>query len=112
MPNDARVFRVVLRMSIRPGMEEEFERTWREVGDAVTSDPANIRQSLSRSDEEDGVYYVVSDWVDEPGFRRFEHSEEHVGHRTKLHPYRSSGAMLTMRVVAEMTGAALAPTRP
>ncbi|MBM0229832.1 antibiotic biosynthesis monooxygenase, partial [Micromonospora sp. ATA51] len=67
-------FRVMLRMQIKPGMQEEFERVWLEVGDSVTSHPANLGQWLSR-DEEEGVYWIVSDWVDEPRFREFEHSD-------------------------------------
>ncbi|MFE0155619.1 antibiotic biosynthesis monooxygenase family protein [Nonomuraea sp. NPDC059007] len=98
-------FRVMLRMQIHAGMEHDFEQAWRGVGDAVTEHPANLGQWLSKSAEEPGIYYVVSDWVDEPGFREFEHSERHVDHRTKLHPYRSAGSMTTMHVVFAMAGA-------
>jgi heme-degrading monooxygenase HmoA len=98
------MFRVMLRMRIKPGMEDEFERTWLAVGESVTSHPANLGQWLSRSDDEAGVYYVVSDWVDEARFREFETSDRHVLHRTTLHPYRSGGTMTTMRVVAHMPG--------
>lgn len=101
------VFRVMLRMRIRPGMEEKFEKTWYQVGDTVTNDDANLGQWLSKSIDEDGVYYVVSDWIDEDRFRRFEHSEQHVHHREKLHPYRIDGSMTTMHVVCEMAGAAV-----
>ncbi|GAA3501778.1 antibiotic biosynthesis monooxygenase [Streptomyces prasinosporus] len=100
------VFRVMLRMEIRPGMEKDFERTWREVGASVTDHPANLGQWLSRSAEENGVYYIVSDWTDEPRFRAFETSERHVRHREKLHPYRTGGSMTTMHVVAALAGAA------
>jgi heme-degrading monooxygenase HmoA len=100
-------FRVMLRMEIKAGMESEFERVWQEVGDSVTSHPANLGQWLSRSaePEERGIYYIVSDWVDEDLFRAFETSERHLEHRVKLHPYRSGGSMTTMRVVATLAGA-------
>ncbi|MFA1548290.1 antibiotic biosynthesis monooxygenase [Actinomadura chokoriensis] len=102
------IFRVMLRMNIHPGMEQEFEETWHKVGHAITEHPANLRQWLSRGEgEEDGVYYVVSDWVSEPGFREFEQSPEHLDHRTRLHPFRASASMVTMNVVYEMTGRAL-----
>jgi heme-degrading monooxygenase HmoA len=101
------VFRVMLRMTIRPGAEGDFERTWLAIGDSVTSHPANLGQWLSRS-EEPGVYYIVSDWVDEARFREFETSQRHLDHRQRLHPYRSGGAMTTMRVVAYLPGAATA----
>jgi heme-degrading monooxygenase HmoA len=63
---------------------------------------ANRGQWLSKSAEEDGIYFVVSDWDDEPRFREFEHSEGHLHHRQKLHPYRIDGSMTTMHVVCEM----------
>jgi heme-degrading monooxygenase HmoA len=100
------VFRVVLRMQIKPGMEHDFEKVWLEVGDSVTTHPANLGQWLSRGAEEDGVYYIVSDWVNEPLFREFETSDRHLEHRQKLHPYRSGGSMTTMHVVAALSGAA------
>jgi heme-degrading monooxygenase HmoA len=104
MSSSDSVFRVLLRMHIHPGMEQEFERTWYEVGKAVTDHPANLGQWLSRSEEEENVYYIMSDWVDEPRFREFEHSDRHLEHRTKLHPYRSGGSMTTMSVVFAMGG--------
>ncbi|MGW2255608.1 antibiotic biosynthesis monooxygenase family protein [Kitasatospora sp. NPDC001660] len=100
------VFRVMLKMQINPGMEADFERVWREVGDSVTDHPANLGQWLSRSAEENGVYWIVSDWTDEPRFREFETSDGHLIHRQKLHPYRSTGSMTTMHVVAALAGAA------
>ena len=45
------------------------------------------------------MYFIVSDWVDEDGFRAFEDSAVHLAHRAKLHPYRSSGSFTTMHVV-------------
>ncbi len=100
------VFRVMLRMEIRAGLEREFEETWCKIGSGITDHPANLGQWLSKSAEENGVYYVVSDWVDEPRFRQFERSEGHRAHRSKLHPYRASGSMTTMHVMYAMTGAA------
>jgi heme-degrading monooxygenase HmoA len=99
------VFRVFLRMQIHPGMEREFEQTWHQVGRSVTDHPANLGQWLAKSQDEDSVYYIVSDWTDEPRFREFEHSDGHLAHRTKLHPFRSGGTMTTMHVVYAMTGA-------
>ncbi|MGC4769689.1 antibiotic biosynthesis monooxygenase family protein [Micromonospora sp. DT44] len=99
-----RSFRVMLRMEIRPGMAADFERVWREVGDSVTSHPANLGQWLSRGAEEEDIYYIVSDWVGEREFREFETSDRHLRHREKLHPYRSGGSMTTMHVVAHLDG--------
>jgi heme-degrading monooxygenase HmoA len=104
VPGDEGAFRVMLRMQIKPGQEEEFERTWAAVGDAVTRHRANLGQWLARSDEERGVYYIASDWVDEPQFRQFEHSEAHRRHRALLHPLRTGGSMTTAHIVAFMPG--------
>ncbi|MFI9388404.1 antibiotic biosynthesis monooxygenase family protein [Kutzneria sp. NPDC052558] len=98
------VFRVQLRMEIKPGMAEGFERVWAEVGESVTGHPANLGQWLARSADEVGVYYITSDWVDEPRFREFERSDGHLAHRRKLHPFRSGGSMQTMHVVTHMPG--------
>ncbi|MFC5723788.1 antibiotic biosynthesis monooxygenase family protein [Streptomyces gamaensis] len=98
----ARPFRVMLRMEIKPGLEEEFERVWQEVGTSVTTHPASLGQWLARSRDEEGVYYILSDWADEERFREFEHSARHVEHRRALHPYRRGGTMTTMRVVAHL----------
>jgi heme-degrading monooxygenase HmoA len=97
-------FRVMLRMEIKAGAEADFERVWLEVGDSVTGHPANLGQWLAKGIDEPGVYYIVSDWVDEPRFREFELSDGHLEHRQKLHPYRSGGSMTTMQVVHHLTG--------
>jgi len=97
------MFRVMLRMDIKPGMERDFEQVWLKIGDSVTSHPACLGQWLCRSDE-DGGYYIVSDWADEPSFREFETSQRHLDHRQQLHPYRNGGTMTTMELVAYLAG--------
>jgi heme-degrading monooxygenase HmoA len=97
-------YRVMLRMQIKPGREREFEEAWARVGTAVTGHRANLGQWLARSDEENGVYYIASDWVDEAQFREFEHSEAHLRHRALLQPMRDSGSMVTAHIVCYMPG--------
>ncbi|WP_406379414.1 antibiotic biosynthesis monooxygenase family protein [Streptomyces sp. NBC_01618] len=99
-------FRVMLRMEVRAGLEKEFEQAWHEGTDAVTGHPANLGQWLSRATDEDSTYYIVSDWLDEPRFRKFENSPEHLEHRAKLHPFRSGGSFHTMEIVAHIGGRA------
>jgi heme oxygenase (mycobilin-producing) len=106
MSKNQPVFRVLLRMQIRPGLEQAFEQTWYQIGQVVTGHPANICQWLAKSQDEEGVYYITSDWTDEPRFREFEHSADHLAHRTRLHPFRSGGSMTTMHVVYAMAGTA------
>ncbi|MFE9337652.1 antibiotic biosynthesis monooxygenase family protein [Streptomyces sp. NPDC007063] len=99
-------FRVLLRMQINPGTEADFEKTWRGSTEAVTGHPACLGQWLSKSADEESTYYIVSDWVDEPGFREFETSDAHLAHRERLHPFRSQGSFNTMTVVAHVPGKA------
>lgn len=102
---DGEVFRVTLRMDVHPGMGAAFEKAWIDGANVITSQRANLGQWLSRSSESCDVYYIVSDWVDEPAFREYERSEEHVVHRQKLHPYRAAGSMTTMTVLYDLAGA-------
>jgi heme oxygenase (mycobilin-producing) len=95
----ATAYRVVLRMQIVDGLEERFERAWRDGACVIAGEEANLGQWLSRSEDEAGVYYIVSDWVDKPSFLAYERSERHREHRARLHPYRSAGSMTTMDVV-------------
>lgn len=96
---DNAVFRVMLRLSVIEGKEEEFEKTWHGIGSVITDHPANLGQWLLRSHDEARTYYIMSDWVSEPLFREFERSERHLEHRVKLHPFRDGGSMATMSVV-------------
>ncbi|GAA1700763.1 antibiotic biosynthesis monooxygenase [Fodinicola feengrottensis] len=102
----AEAFRVMLRFEIKPGMTAGFEQTWLEVGKVITDHPANLGQWLMRSADEENVYHVMSDWIDEPRFRAFERSDQHIEHRQKLHPFRSGGSMTTVNVVYALQGCA------
>jgi heme oxygenase (mycobilin-producing) len=97
-------FRVMLRLQIIPGKEADFEKTWHNVGSRITDQPANRGQWLLKSNDEPSVYYIMSDWVNEPLFREFERSQEHVMHRRKLHPFRNGGWMAAMSVVYHLPG--------
>ncbi|MEV6982140.1 antibiotic biosynthesis monooxygenase [Sphaerisporangium sp. NPDC051017] len=112
--DDGAVYRVMVKMRVHPGMERDFERTWREIAATIARQPANVGQSLAKSPDEDGVYYIVSDWENEEKFRRFEHSPEHAANRMRLDPFRDSActSMIPM-VVAERLGGrpALIPGR-
>ncbi len=99
-------FRVMLRMKIYPGRERDFEQTWLSIGEAILANPANLSQWLTRSTDEDGVYFIISDWVDEATFREFERSPGHLEHRQKLHPLRESGSMSIGTVVNYLGGKA------
>ncbi|WP_067499167.1 antibiotic biosynthesis monooxygenase [Actinoplanes sp. TFC3] len=99
-------FRVLLRMEVRPGAGENFEKAWHEGAGVITGQRANLGQWLCRGEDEPGVYHIISDWTDEKSFREYEHSPEHLAHRQTLHPYRLRGTMATATVLADLPGAA------
>ena len=98
-------FRVVLRMNTLPGSGEDFEREWIAGAGVIAKESANLAQWLSKSVDEENVYYIVSDWADERRFREYERSERHLKHRSRLHPYRASGSMASMKLIHETIGA-------
>jgi heme-degrading monooxygenase HmoA len=99
-------FRVMLTMQIHPGREREFEAAWSANSAVVTKQPANLGHTLARSTEDPALYTITSEWVDEPAFRAYETSAEHLHHRAQLHPYRSAGSFHTMTVVYDLPAAA------
>ncbi|WP_432071012.1 NAD(P)-binding domain-containing protein [Streptomyces sp. AA1529] len=103
-------FRVMLRMEIHPGKEQEFEEIWRQVATGIAREPANRGQKLLRSVEDKSVYHVLTDWTDEPSFRAFELSEAHVENRRRLQPFRRGGEMAVTETVHELPPAS-APAR-
>lgn len=98
------VFRVLLRLRVHAGMEEEFERVWAANTAVVACHPANRGQFLAKSATERSVYYISSDWTDERGFRAFENSRDHLEHRSMLHPYRSEGSIVLMHRPSAVAG--------
>ena len=47
---------------------------------------------------------VVTDWVDEPSFRRFEHSPRQREYLERLWPMRAGGTMAVLRTVRVVDG--------
>jgi heme-degrading monooxygenase HmoA len=109
-------FRMVLRMAVRPGTEQDFETEWLGVADDIAAHPACLGQTLERSAEEcsadaggtDGsVFYIISDWADEASFRDFARDEIHHQHRARLAPFRLSSSITTMTMVRHLRQAAV-----
>lgn len=105
LTEDPPVFRVVVEMHIRTGKRSDFEKVWMDVGKEIGGHPANLNQWLMRSNDEDGVYYVISDWLNESKFREFERSPEHRQHRQQLQQFREdNGWMKTTHVLKHLRG--------
>lgn len=99
-------FRVALRMRVRPGSAEAFERDWATGASVVALHPDNHGQTLARSATETDVYHVTSDWSSEEAFRAYETSDAHADHLRRLRAHREEGSMATMWLVAAPAGAA------
>jgi len=100
------VFRVMVRLRVHPGKGQEFESIWREIAARIATNPANLGQWLSRSADEECVYYITSDWVSEKRFREFEHSPEHAENRKRMAPCKAESSMTAMTVACHV------PPRP
>lgn len=98
------VFRVIIEIDVVAGGAAGFERAWLDVAEVIGTQNANLGQWLLRDTEHPLRYLVVSDWTDEPSFRRFEVSDPHTENRRKLAPYRQGGSMTTMTVRHHRTG--------
>lgn len=85
--------RVLLRMEVEPGREEEFENVWFDHATAIGARPENLGQCLLTSASEGSTYYVITDWVDEPSFREFERSESQQEYLKQVVPMRVRGSM-------------------
>jgi heme-degrading monooxygenase HmoA len=95
------VYRVMVKMRVHPGMERDFEKTWRDIAATIARHPANVAQSMAKCPDEDGVYYITSDWQNKERFHEFEHSPEHAANRMRLDPFRdSAGTSMTPMYVS------------
>ena len=63
--------RAHLRVRVRPGCEEAFERAWRASVDAVGRVPGCVRQELLRDCADPLGVVVVTTWTDERALREF-----------------------------------------
>lgn len=103
-PGGGAVFRALLRMEIRAGTQEDFERTWKDIAQSISREPGNLGQWLLREKGGAEVYYVLTEWADEESFRTFETGRPHVDNRRRLGEYRLAGSMETMTVVSRLPG--------
>jgi heme-degrading monooxygenase HmoA len=93
--------RVLLRIEVQPGREDEFERVWRQHAEFVRGLADNRGQALYRDRAAGNAYVVETDWADEGAFRAFERSEPQQEYLRRLWPMRAGGSMaLLTRLVA------------
>jgi quinol monooxygenase YgiN len=100
-----RRFRMQIRMKVRTGRDGEFEDGWLALASAAQAHPANVDQWLARSSQEPGVYFVVSDWTDEEGYRDFLSSPGFRRTIVVLRPFLADDTMSASHVVHHLPGA-------
>ena len=94
--------RATLHLKIRPGLEADFERAWRDVARAVQRAPGNLRQALLRDPADAGAFVITSDWADEASFRCFERSPEQDALTATIRALRESALMSVHELVAHV----------
>ncbi len=100
-------FRVLLTIEVVAHHTHEFEQQWAAGDHIISSQSANRGHWLGKSDSADHEYFVISDWVDETGFRAFEQSAEHLQHRREMRPFLAGGSMATMRLIPTPTSGSI-----
>jgi len=103
--------RVLLRIRISEGHEQEFEELWRGHAETVRRLPGNHGQQLLRTGGTKGDYTVLTDWTDEPAFRAFERSAEQQAYLNRLWPIRAGGEMHLLEPLHRLAPAGLVESR-
>ncbi len=96
--------RATLRMKVRDGRAEDFERAWLAVAERVRSLPGNLRQSLLRDPDDASTFVVVTDWDSRATFSQFEHSPEQDDLTAPLRDLRESANMTVYEVLHDIKG--------
>jgi heme oxygenase (mycobilin-producing) len=96
------MFRVMLRMRIRPGAGAQFEEIIGDIACAVAARAGNLGQQVYREASDPLVYYVFSDWVDDKAFWVHESSAEHRSRIARMGPVRVESSMSTMQLVNDL----------
>lgn len=96
------MIRAVLRMKVKEGREQDFERAWKNVAEHTCRVPGNLRQALLIDQGEPGVFVITSDWEDHESFRRFERSEIQDILTSSLRAMRESSQMSIQTLVTHV----------
>lgn len=96
--------KTVLSMVVRPGCEPAFERIWAAAARSISECPGNIEQTLTRDENEQRRYVIISDWLNLDALRAFESSDERRKLSTALEPLRESATRSVLDVVANLPG--------
>lgn len=96
--------RATLRLTVRPGAEQEFPRLWKGIAAQVRAVPGNLRQTLQQQLDDPRRFVIVSDWTDEAAFRAFERSPEQDVLTQPVRQCREAAEMHVYAVVEQIEG--------
>jgi heme-degrading monooxygenase HmoA len=96
--------RATIYMKVRAGKEDEFERVWKAIADAVREVPGNVRQALLRDPADPSSFVLTSDWESREQFHAFERSPEQDELTAPLRGLRESARMTVFDFVHDIEG--------
>ncbi len=96
--------KTVLSMVVRPGCESDFEKAWAAAARSISEHPGNVEQTLTRDENEQRRYVIISDWLSRDALRAFESSDERREFSAALEPLRESATKSVLAVVADRPG--------
>jgi heme-degrading monooxygenase HmoA len=98
------MIRTVLSMVVRAGCEPEFEQTWSAAAAAISGQPGNLSQTLSRDAGERRRYVITSDWASAEALRSFESSAPRRALSAALESLRETASKNVLDVIATIPG--------
>jgi len=85
-------FRVVIEIELAADDTARFERLWLTIADEVAGVEGCRGQWLLRHRHRADTLVIMSDWLDEAAFHRFEQGPVHARHREFIRPIRTGGS--------------------
>ncbi|WP_250291273.1 antibiotic biosynthesis monooxygenase family protein [Frankia sp. CiP1_Cm_nod1] len=98
------MIRAELRMRVRPGCEDAFERAWREAAEEIAQVAGNLGQALIRDLTDPRTYVITSDWADRQRLEAFGGSDYRERLTTALRDLREDAQRRVYEVRDAITG--------
>ncbi len=103
MSHDATV-RTMLRMRVREGCEDQFERAWQQAAHEISRVPGNVRQELIRDGDDPRTFIITSDWTDREAVDAFGRSSARETLTAALRDLREEAERHTYQVLHAIDG--------
>jgi heme-degrading monooxygenase HmoA len=99
------VIRTELRMRVREGRTEEFERVWLAAAAVAAGYPGAGRQTILRDPRNPLDYVITADWAEPEDLTRYQRSADREALSAVLERLRASAAKGLLEVVAHVEAA-------